>query len=210
VEPVQNVSGFLDGLRELTASPTVKIRKNFDVVMEVVNTMWGRADEEVRGLLGPSYPVDEMALYFTKREELFVFLEVAVKRGWCVFNCAEDSVSTSPIPAEYGVEYWFLRKDGVPYRLECMVVLDGFSPYHGALGEMCALRNMSCALAHASFKVPDERMYGAAMLALRNGEFELMQRCSSTYGKFSYYSDAERKDFPPLKPRVNMRDASHA
>lgn len=186
------------------------LRENMDTVLASVQARWSLAWEKVRGLLGPAYPVDEMALYFADRNDMFVFISLAVQRGWCVFNCSEDTVETRPVPAQYGVEYWFLHKDGVPYRLECMTVNEGFSAYHGALKEMIFSYDIPYVLAHASFKVANDENYGSAVVALRGDDFELVQHCTSTYGRFSYFLNSDRTDIPALKPRINLRDRKEA
>lgn len=187
-------------------SPAVKLSRSWDNIMEHVHLHWNNANTEVRGLLGLS--VDEIALYFPDQDLLLQFIKRAVKNGWVLFNHVEDEVTTGPINSMYGVQYWFLRKEGLPYRLELMQVIDGFSPYHGTLQEACDLCQFPVLLAHASFKVEGESAYGTAVFTLRNAGFELMQHCTSSYGKFSYMIDQDRKyEIAPIKPRINTRDA---
>jgi hypothetical protein len=201
---MDNISAFLLGERE---SQMLRLNRSWDSIMKNVYERWELSDEEVRGLFGASCGVDEMALYFPGQDLLAYFIKRAVQSGWMLFNHVEDQVVTTPINSVYGVEYWFLRKEGVPYRLELMRVLDGYSPYHGSLQEACDECDFPVLLAHASFKVIDQMSYGSAVVALRNAGFELMQHCTSSYGKFSYMIDNERNtELPPIKPRINTRD----
>lgn len=202
---------FEEGLSRLMEeatkeTPESRMLRKTQEVFESIDNFWRVCNEEVRGLLGSS-SVDEMALYFPRRDYLFSFMAKAVRDDWVVFNMDEDEVQVSPINSNYGVEYWFLRKEGVPYRLEMMVVRDGFSPYHGALQEVSERHGLALVLAHASFKVSDEARYAASGVALRNAGYEVAQHCTSTYGRFSYYLNPERETMPPLKPRINVRDA---
>lgn len=200
----QDLSAFLLGEDEL---PMTRLSRGWDAIMKNVYQHWELSDEEVRGLFGASWGVDEMALFFPSQDLLVYFIKRAVQNGWVLFNQVEDKVVTTPINSIYGVEYWFLRKEGVPYRLELMQVLDGYSPYHGSLQGACEECNFPVLLAHASFKVDDQMSYGSAVVALRNAGFELMQHCTSSYGKFSYMIDNERKNqLSPIKPRINTRD----
>lgn len=201
---VDNISAFL-GFEE---SSMGRLMQNWDNIMSNVDKRWIEADQEVRGIFGVDQAVDEMALYFPDEEFLIYFIKRAVRDGWVLFNQDEDQVTTTPISSIYGVQYWFLRKEGKPYRLELMRVLDGFSPYHGSLQEACEEANFPVLLAHASFKMTSESMFGAALVAMRNAGFELMQHCVSSYGRFSYLIDVDRKSkLVALKPRLNVRDA---
>jgi hypothetical protein len=183
--------------------------RSIDSIFETIQSKWSAVDEEVRGLLGPEQRVDEMALYFTNFDALVKLMAKAVRRGWVVFNQDEDQVNTKPIVSDYGVEYWFLRHEDYSYRLELMHIPDGFSPYHQGIREYLE-RNYAClALAHASFKVPDEASYARAVVALRSAGYDLLQHCTSTYGRFSYYANgSEGYKFPIIKPRINIRDGA--
>lgn len=198
-------SKFTDFLRAATEPAEEKLRRNADQAFTVVNERWGLASEEVRGLLGTSFTVDEMALYFPGRELLIAFIAKAVQRGWRVFNYAEDDVETRPIVGQYSVEYWFLQHDLRPYRLELMNVTDGFSPYHSSLQFACDQLTLPYVLAHASFKVAGDEAFGATNVALRAAGYELAQHCTSSYGKFSYYLGGVN-NMPAIKPRINTRD----
>lgn len=201
---MDNISAFLLSGNE---PQMTRLSRSWDAIMKNIYERWELSDEEVRGLFGASYDVDEMALYFPSQDLLVYFIKRAVQNGWVLFNHVEDHVITTPINSIYGVEYWFLRKEGVPYRLELMRVIDGYSPYHGSLQEACDEANFPVLMAHASFKVSDQMNYGAVVVALRNAGFEVMQHCTSSYGRFTYAIDNERKnELPPIKPRINTRD----
>lgn len=187
-------------------SPVQKLHRGMDEALHRVHDKWEMANEEVRGMFGTTHDVDEMALYFPERELLTVFLTGAVRRGWTMFNYAEDNVVTRPISGAYEVEYWFLRSPDFSYRLELMVLGEGFSPYHGSLHYGCKQMNAPISLAHASFKVPGEPEYAAVGVALRNAGLELAQHCESSYGRFSYYVAEYERGLPALKPRMNTRD----
>lgn len=210
MESYDLVDGFGNLIRALRGeTPTERMIRNIDNVFDHLDKRWALANEEVRGLLGAERYIDEMALYFGANENLFTFMAKAVQRGWEVFNQAQDVVETSPIVSDYGVVYWFLRNQSRQYRLELMQLKDGFSPYHGSLQEACERHDLPVVLAHASFKLPGEDQYASAGVALRNNDYELAQHCVSSYGKFSYYVNNERKDIPAIKPRINTRDGSN-
>lgn len=198
-------------LAAATATPEEKLRAGIDTALEQLHEKWKLVNEEVRGLFGTSYTVDEMALYFPDPDLLTMFVGKVVERGWVLFNHAEDNVSTRPIPGAYAVQYWFLRHEERDYRLELMTVDEGHSPYHASLHHLCQQMSAPVSLAHASFKVPDEKTYAAAGIALRNGGFELGQHCTSAYGRFSYYLNEDATRFvPAIKPRLNDRDSAPA
>jgi hypothetical protein len=207
------MDNLLSFLQEMKNSPRatsgLEMLRNIDSIFESVQNKWSAVDEEVRGLLGPEQHVDEMALYFTDFDALVRLMAKAVRRGWVVFNQDEDQVDTKPIVSTYGVEYWFLRHPELPYRLELMHIPDGFSPYHQGMREYLERNDMCLGLAHASFKVPDEVSYARAVVALRSAGYELLQHCTSTYGRFSYYANvSEGSKLPIIKPRINIRDGA--
>lgn len=188
---------------------------NYEVlVSQVLSTCrekWAVYNEWVRGAFGQRYNIDEMALIFFEEEALHTFIGSAVKRnGYKLFNHADDKVFTSPIRSDYHVKYWFLET-GLGYRLELMYIDSGFSPLHYpaqlAINEMGTVLPLTM---HASFKVPDEEHYGVVVNALqRDLEAELVQKCISEYGRFSYFLPPERdKQLGQfyIKPRVNLRD----
>lgn len=198
---------FHEFMEAATVTPETKLRAGIDTAFEQLHEKWKLANEEVRGLFGAAYLVDEMALYFPDSDLLTLFVSKAVQRGWVLFNHAEDNVTTRPIPGAYVVQYWFLRHEEREYRLELMTVDEGHSPYHASLHHLCQQMATPISLAHASFKVTNETNYAAAGVALRNGGFELGQHCTSSYGRFSYYlNDTEGRRLPALKPRLNERD----
>lgn len=183
-----------------------RLVRGIETVFEQVHGKWVEANEEVRALFDGKYQVDEVALCFPDREVLAVFLSLAVQRGWVLFNYAEDSVRSRPIPGAYEVEYWFMSSQERQYRLELMVVSEGFSPFHASILEAASHVNAPLSLAHASFKVPDEEALAAVGIRLRKSDFEAAQHCESTYGRFSYYMAPQARALAVLKPRVNLRD----
>jgi hypothetical protein len=208
----ENIGSHLHALlEEANKSLEDKLKERTELYLQTVDEKWQLMNEEVRGLFGAERTIDEMAVYFPDRELLVTFMAQAAQRGWQLFNFAEDNVVTRPIIGTYAVEYWFMESPNLPYRLELMTIPDGFSPYHASLFEACRLHHAPASIVHASFKVPDEESYGAAVVGLRKAEYELAQHCESTYGRFSYFVryDADNAR-PALKPRLNMRDASEA
>jgi hypothetical protein len=198
---------FHEFMEAAVKTPEQKLREGIDQVFEQCHEKWNEINEEVRGLFGTTYLVDEMALYFPDPDLLMVFVGKAVQRGWVLFNQAEDNVTTQPIPGAYAVQYWFLRHPDRQYRLELMAIDEGHSPYHASLRHMCSQLASPVSLAHASFKVPDEKAYAATSIGLRKGGFDLAQHCTSDYGRFSYYiNSSEDRFLPTVKPRVNLRD----
>jgi len=207
------MSNFLDSIQQMMGreamTPDKVTIRNVDHILEKVDDRWHMANERVRGLFGPTYFIDEMALYFASDEALFGFMARALRRGWVAFNQAEDEVTTLPIESAYSVSYWFLGNEKLDYRLELMRVHSGFSPYHGSLADACAHGRQAAVMAHASFKVPDEQTYASVGVALRKNGFEVMQHCSSSYGRFSYYNNNDKEGMPAIKPRINIRDAKN-
>lgn len=151
-------------------------------------------------------PIDEIALNVETQPELIALAQCLKDLGWAQFNRARDNVRTSPIPSRYEVEYHFFEHLDKPWRLEVMKMTSGYSPLHGALAR--PVGGALCVPVHASFKVPDEERYAYAREDLSEmGLFEA-QRCDSTYGRFSYWTNLDQSEkVPYLKPRVNLRDA---
>jgi hypothetical protein len=178
-------------------------------VMKEVAEARQRSQEDLRGMFGAEAHVDEVAVMFTSPGDLRNFVEAAVRvPGVVLFNTAHDSVSTEPIPGHYDVHYWFLSMPETegenPWRLEVMYAHPG-SPLHDSLRRQMT-KETPLMLVHASFKCPDEEAYALAVHTLARNGYELLQRCNSTYGRFSYWlSDVESAD-TLLKPRVNLRD----
>lgn len=179
-----------------------------------VHAAWQEQNAILRGLLGASTHVDEMSLLFHGEQALATFVRFAVReRGYSLFNTAWDHVQTGPIASHYDVTYWFL---GTPhyvpgkagYRLELMSLLSNGSPLHDCLIDSVYPGPIRYRPVHASFKCSDEEGYGTAVNSLRQGGYELAQRCNSSYGAFSYWQHHAIEGMPLwfLKPRVNTRD----
>jgi hypothetical protein len=178
--------------------------------MQEVTATRQQAQEALRGMFGADAHIDEMAVMFRDPGELRNFVEAAVRvPGVTLFNTAHDSVSTQPIPGRYDVHYWFLsmpQENGEqPWRLEVMFAHPG-SPLHDSLRRQMT-RETPLMLVHASFKCPDEEAYASAVHTLARNNYEMLQRCESTYGRFSYWLTDEVTDQGLLlKPRINLRD----
>jgi len=185
-------------------------------IMKSVVQYHAEAQEELRGMFGTAYIIDEMALMFTSPAWALRWISSAVRiPGMTLFNSANDHVQTRPVPSRYDVHYWFLSSpftEGVDepgeerWRIECMYPHPG-SPLHDAYRRM--MRRNDVMTMHASFKGPDEEAYGVAVKTLRDNGYEAAQLCTSTYGRFSYWLPQEDEDGSGvyLKPRVNLRDA---
>jgi hypothetical protein len=166
-----------------------------------------RMSELLRGMLA-EYTIDEMSIMFFSDAVLLRFLRDAVRReGVELFNAAEDVVTASPIMAAYDVRYWFLRTSW-GYRVDALQTNMG-SPLHDNIARQAGHDPMAVVPVHASFKCPNEERYGVALATLRKSGWELLQRCDSGYGRFSYWHrpDGESDDWY-LKPRLNLRDAT--
>lgn len=157
---------------------------------------------------------DEIAFLFCHRDALQFFINDCVRsQQWALTNIADDTVHTTPIRSTYEVTYHFLTdpKEEENFRIECMSIVDGFSPLHGAIGAAAHLDGRAWNAVHASFKVPggvDE--YEACMARLGALGCTPVLHCASTYGKFSYWTVPDNGEGIELylKPRINLRDAS--
>lgn len=153
--------------------------------------------------------IDEVALMFPDVEGMDMFLKEAVSRPDVeFFNSAFDKVITAPLQHSYEVEYNFLRMQDRPFRIECMVLREGVSPLHTSLLQANQWYPQWPKTVHLSFKCMDEQEYELWMVNLSR-ESEMVQRCESTYGLFSYwkvpgfYNEYQMY----VKPRLNMRDS---
>lgn len=190
-----------------------------------IHSGWLDLNETLRGVLGAKANVDEMALIFPGDAELLAYLRYAVRvPGYELFNAAYDHVHVEPIRTGYDASYWFMTTpDYVPdvkgYRLELMVLAGGYSPLHNWLADKAVQREEMPyrTTIHGSFKCSDEEGYAEAVHALRSAGYESIQRCRSSYGRFSYWMQQDpdywknggSASHPAwlLKPRVNLRDA---
>lgn len=167
---------------------------------------WIKMNEMVRGMFGPGVTIDEMALLFPEESSLSAWVKRVVARdGYELFNVAQDTVETGPIPSKYDVEYWFLRTP-FDYRLELMRLAGGYSPVHSAIDIAPEVISRGVVIPiHASFKVPDLMAYASANRTLLQEDWECAQKCDSSYGVFSYWAQEQHEGWF-LKPRVNLRD----
>lgn len=177
-----------------------------DQFLNHVRDGWITYSEKLRAVFGTTYIIDEMALLFPDEVGLARWVKRVVSRdGYHLFNVAMDKVNTHPIPSNYDVSYWFISTP-FDYRLELMTIEKGYSPLHSAI-DVCPVPEQVVIPMHASFKVPDEEAYASANATLLRNGWECAQKCASTYGTFSYWTE-EKFDGWFIKPRVNLRDAS--
>jgi hypothetical protein len=147
--------------------------------------------------------IDEVAIYFRQDEGKTRWLKGAVaEEGVEIFNYATDSVDTRPLNTRYDVQYTFVRKENLEWRVEAMWIENGHSPLHLAVAQN---RSGSFWPIHASFKCGNIAEYRKVMRALRDDDCLLLQVCESAYGLFSYFQVGGKQ--LALKPRVNLRDA---
>lgn len=135
--------------------------------------------------------------------------------GWQVFNRAADLVFTNPFSTRYVVEYTFLNHPRKPYRLEVMMLGQGFSPLHQALWSPNGVtpewgNHPILPIPHLSYKRtgPEARKLVRKDLDRYREElgFILAQACQSTYGEFWYLTHVDSVCKMYLKPRINTRD----
>lgn len=176
--------------------------------LEAVHEAWVALSEELRGIGGARWEIDEMALYIHDQEYLNSWVRAAVAiDGYQMFNTATDTVRSTPIACSYDVEYSFVSTPH-PYRLEIMRLTGGYSALHSRYEWAdTAVGSRGTYPVHASFKCEDEEDLAVAVGTLRKDGWELAQRCDSSYGKFSYYTNEYSLTGWFLKPRVNLRDA---
>lgn len=161
-----------------------------------------RAVEEIGGLAD----IDEMSVMFDSPNAVLSYVsQVASLPGCALFNYAEDTVTTRPIPGSYRVQYWFL-KIPAKFRIEVLRCSAG-SPLHTSLASV-QQHDYEPMAVHASFKCVNEEDYVRALARLRTAGWECWQRCDSSYGKFSYWGNEDEPLGWLLKPRVNLRDGS--
>lgn len=160
-----------------------------------------------------NYNIDEIALLFSGDYLRNQWLrDAVVGEGVKMFNASHDRVRTEPFETTYGVDYAFLEVPGLGMRVEAMV-LDGgpheSSPLHEAiLSQMLDKRPHAV---HLSFKVENPDRYEAVCERLTKVQgAEVVQRCRSAYGQFSYWKIQplwSKSACLYLKPRVNIRDS---
>lgn len=147
--------------------------------------------------------VDEIAYLVRSEIDSVAFLNYLRDLGWEWKNRARDTVFTFPIRSSYEIRYDFLENPLFDFRLEIMLVTNGFSPLHSAL----PARHWQPV--HASYKVDSEISYAITRIHLEGEGYFLAQQCDSTYGRFSYWTpvNSPMLSVPYLKPRVNLRDS---
>jgi hypothetical protein len=184
--------------------------------------------------LGDMIPlrIDEMAIGFDNRYSMELFDMEAIDAGWLApyaeaeeeagkFNEAMDTVNTEPLDANYTVSYKWRKAADSDYRVEMARVVDGYNPLFAHARWKAAPQLAYWApvkmlgLLHASFKLPDLETYESICYTLSRRGLQLVQSCSSSYGKFAYFKFPEEylrenpsAPRPYLKPRVNLRDGT--
>lgn len=193
---------------------------HYDIKAEPILASIGEQVEKYTrtlGNLGFVNGIDEIAVDTWDSLAFLNLMQSLVSEPGVAFtNAAHDVVRTDPFGTAYEVDYLFatglnLYSDRHPYRIECMNITDGWSPLHTAARLEAEAMHAAAWMVHASFKCTDEADYGATTHRLREAGWECLQRCTSTYGRFSYWKPFDR-DLDDsgnlcLKPRVNLRDA---
>jgi len=155
-----------------------------------------------------SIMIDEIALIFEEKWELYDFVQWAVRTGYDHFNGASDNVACTWLDHdrsyEYEVRYEFLRVVPEDWRIEAMRVVKGISPLHSSH----LVAHGSGSIVHASYKVEDEDLLDNDIFVLRSLGWSIVQACESSYGKFTYMRNHLLPDGLYLKPRVNTRDSA--
>lgn len=196
----------------------MKWKPEFDMP-EVFNDVGRYVDYYNRALhkAGLEARIDEVAYLFKVPAVAAEFVHQAVQEQGCaLFNASDDVVDTGPLRSSYSVRYQFLTVPPmyVPasagsVRIEAMQITEGHSPLHHL--EASTIDRGTGRAVHASFKCETEEAYAEAGRQLKKNEWESVQRCTSSYGRFSYWLPLipEELDFQLyLKPRVNLRSAS--
>lgn len=164
------------------------------------------SSEQLRSLdLMLPWRIDEVSLLFQEQTQLDQFVHHAQALGMEHFNSvtSDRMVCMDPghDPAEdnpeaFDVRFEFFRWPDSLWRIEAMVVLDGYAPLHEQhlekYGDGCVV--------HASFKCPDRTAYES--LWGRAPEMQFFAEYQNSYGVFSYWVGGEYY----FKPRVNLRD----
>lgn len=181
-----------------------KAKHIVESTLRATDRVWNYSQEALRGIFGARYDIDEIAVWFPTDTMAMTTITALVQFAkFEMFAAASDIVRVGKFDCEYAAQYWFLRKEGFPYRLELMTKTGGFSPFHDMLAHGA---EGSCVVAHASFKVPEEESYASAVHNLRAANYTSLMMCDSTYGKFGYFSDDDAN--APIKPRLNRRDSA--
>lgn len=153
--------------------------------------------------------VDEVAIYFEHLEDAKRFV------GWCetagadhfnhvhrdgmfqTYGNSEYLVPNygtgNPDVSTFDVHFDFLQFPNSSFRLEVMVVLDGWAPLHR--------RMRDGTIAHVSGKVPPKNVFAYEQLCAALGQVVPKQaEYHNSYGQFAYYG----LEAPYFKPRVNL------
>jgi hypothetical protein len=157
------------------------------------------------------WPIDEISLYFSAPDLFDAFVAEAKKHGDWIGEAKENQVATylgsEDASAAYKTDYQFvLPHPESKWRIEAMLVTDGYSKLHESLASKAG--EDPC-VAHASFKTRTLAFYQDANvhLSTEQGFFQEAEYTNG-YGAFSYYTVTDLDFF--LKPRVNLRDAKES
>lgn len=140
--------------------PSRPVYWNTDLDVDVNLAVLGRYISTYTEKLPLGEGFDEAAVLLPNPYLRRLFVDKLVAAGWEYFNQSEDVVYTNPFGTRYCVSYQFLRKAGVPYRIEAMVLETdelgdpGFSPLHRALWQTNGdpTSNNMLPVPHLSFK----------------------------------------------------------
>ena len=184
-------------------------------VVENVYAIRNAMDRNRRWLPMDEDHFDEAAILVPNQEELLGLCASLRGAGWVEFNSAGDTVYANPFGNRYTVDYLFYQHEMHAWRLEVMLLGEGFSPLHAGLLALAPADGYP--VAHLSFKPTrqrkadqPQRTYARTVDWLRNNGAIHAQTCQSTYGSFSYWLPYDAPEQLYVKPRVNMRDEGAA
>lgn len=192
----------------MTTSPSTEEPFNPDAWLATAANVQRTAQKAMDlDLMLGDYAIDEVSILFKTRAAQNRFVGWAMAKGMQHFNTVEHDIAQQLYgnslhgisnvggPA-FGVSFDFLRHRGSPWRVECMVITDGWAQLHDPLPEGACV--------HASFKLPDEGKYEEVLRAMDRDDdhFPMMAEYRNSYGRFAYFGLTA----PYFKPRVNLRD----
>lgn len=152
--------------------------------------------------------IDEIAVLFDGPEALKAFVKWGITHGGLEhFNSVpHDRMhrQDSAVDEFFDVRFEFMRKPGVPWRIEATCVLNGTAPLHSAVLDS---RGSGTPI-HASWKCYDKPAYDTVINSMSQELGSMVPAvpfCAeyrNSYGLFSYWGTEDLF----FKPRVNLRD----
>lgn len=152
--------------------------------------------------------IDEIALLFDGPDLLEDFVKWGITEGGLEhFNSVPwDKMWRQDTAHEewFDVRFEFLRKPGIPWRIEATCVLAGHAPLHSAVLEKYG----NGTPIHASWKAYDKPAYDRTKKELSQvfppglPSIPFFAEYRNSYGMFSYWGGPDLY----FKPRVNLRD----